>query len=135
MLIIIPAQTNKFSISISWKLQVCLSMYDLSVDIKHWRVKDFFSKFDSFSKRNFFSKFFSKSFLRIQFTKKSLMENFNFCAVNVEISTQCYRLKRNCNWVQVQRQTPEVFHEKNILKNFSNFTWRHLWSSLFLIKL
>ena len=80
MLVIIPAQTNKFSIN-------------PLVDIKHWRVKDFVSKFDSFSKSNFFSKFFSKSFLRIRFTKKSLMENFNFCAVNVQISTQCYRLK------------------------------------------
>ena len=58
MLVMIPAQTMKFS------------------------IKDFFSKFDSFGNTNLFSKFFSKSFIRIRFTKKPLMGNFIFCAAN-----------------------------------------------------
>ena len=35
----------------------------------------------------------------------------------------------------VQKQPPDVFYEKGILKNFANFTGKHLCWSLFLINL
>ena len=34
-----------------------------------------------------------------------------------------------------QKQPPEVFYKKNVLKNFAIFTGKHLCSSLFLIEL
>ena len=34
-----------------------------------------------------------------------------------------------------QKQPPEVFYKKGVLKNFSKFTGKHLRQSLFLIKL
>ena len=34
-----------------------------------------------------------------------------------------------------QKQSQEVFCKKGVLKNFANFTGKHLWWSLFLIKL
>ena len=37
--------------------------------------------------------------------------------------------------VQIQKQTPELFYKKAVLKNFAIFTGRHLCYSLFLIKL
>ena len=38
-------------------------------------------------------------------------------------------------YVQFQNQPPEVFCEKDVLKNFTSFTGKHLCLSLFLIKL
>ena len=39
-------------------------------------------------------------------------------------------------WVQyVQKQPTEVFFKKSVLKNFGNFTGKHLRRSLFLTKL
>ena len=35
----------------------------------------------------------------------------------------------------VQKQPTEVFFKKDVLKNFANFTGKHLCWSLFLIKL
>ena len=35
----------------------------------------------------------------------------------------------------IQKQPPEVFYKKGVLKNFTKFTGKHLYQSLFLIKL
>ena len=34
----------------------------------------------------------------------------------------------------MQKQPPEVFYEKGVLKNFAKFTGKHLWQSLFFNK-
>ena len=39
------------------------------------------------------------------------------------------------SYLPLQKQPPEVFYEKGVLKNFAKFTWKHLSQSLFLIKL
>ena len=36
---------------------------------------------------------------------------------------------------EVQKQSPEVFCKKSVLKNFANFTGKHLCWSIFIIKL
>ena len=36
---------------------------------------------------------------------------------------------------ELQKQPPEVFRKKDVLKNFKNFTGKHLCWSIFLIKL
>ena len=36
--------------------------------------------------------------------------------------------------MQVQKQPPEVFYKKGVLKNFLNFTGKHLRQSLFFNK-
>ena len=35
----------------------------------------------------------------------------------------------------IQKQPPEVFYNKGVPKNFTKFTGKHLWQSLFLIEL
>ena len=35
------------------------------------------------------------------------------------------------SYVSVQKQPPEVYYMKGVLKNFTKFTGKHLWQSLF----
>ena len=46
-----------------------------------------------------------------------------------------WRLRLTGPYHPLQKQPLEVFHEKGVLKNFSNFTGKHLCRSLFLAKL
>ena len=36
--------------------------------------------------------------------------------------------------LDIQKQPPEMFYEKCLLKNFAKFTGKHLWQSLFFNK-
>ena len=38
------------------------------------------------------------------------------------------------HWSPVQKQPPEVFYKKGVLKNFAKFTGKHLCQSLFFNK-
>ena len=51
-----------------------------------------------------------------------------------------YQFEVNINYIvfqpfsktkQFQKQSSELFWKKGVLKNFANFTWKHLWWSLF----
>ena len=99
-------------------------------------------------KMKFFIKvFFSKcaqirSFLRIwsHLLKKSLMENFIFCAVYYccswfRLSTKFNSGNKSTLMKVHQKKSFTMFLKISVLKNFTNFTGKHLYSSLFLIKL
>ena len=45
------------------------------------------------------------------------------------------RIVRLHNNVEIQKQPPEVFYEKDVLRNFAKLTEKHLCQGLFLIKL
>ena len=76
-------------------------------------IKDFLSKCDQI-----------RSFLQIWslLLKKSLMENFIFCAVGWVVG------------LEGRSSGLQIFFKVGILRNFANFTGKNLWSH-FLIKL
>ena len=78
--------------------------------------------------------------------KKSLMENFIFCAVYKQHSpipikkTVDYKDKVSCLYFYFHCSTfgsshLQIFFKIGVFKNFANFTGKHLRWSLFLIKL
>ena len=87
--------------------------------------KDFFSKFEDL----------------VKFTEEILMENVIFCAVKwikpklIQLFKASYGFdKVFLNSVFIQKQPPEVFYKKTVLKNFAIFIGKKLGWSLFLIK-
>ena len=44
------------------------------------------------------------------------------------------RIVRLHNNVEIQKQPPEVFYEKGVLRNFAKFTEKHLCQGLFFNK-
>ena len=88
-------------------------------------IKDFFSKCDKIRWK-----------LRIwsHLLKKSLMENFIFCAVIQEYVDHIKNLA-SVYLRQCRSSRPEVFCKKGVLRNFVKFTGKHLCQSLFFNKL
>ena len=64
--------------------------------------------------------------------KKSLTENFFFQVYPSKILVSLLRIPLLCTYGQ--KQLPEVFYKKGVLKNFSQFTGKHLFQSLFFNK-
>ena len=71
--------------------------------------------------------------IRTHLLKKSFMENFFFKVYPSKILVSLLRISLLCTYGQ--KQLPEVFYKKGVLKNFSQFTGNTCSRLSFLIKL
>ena len=121
---------RRFSENGTWSvhyIQSCDQVGDIITAQKmKFSIKDFFSKCDQIRRK-----------LQIwsHLLKKSVMENFIFCAVDLMAILAWAFTDQNFNVMTfIRTNCWKVFCEKGVLKNFAEFTRKHVCKSPFFNK-
>ena len=65
--------------------------------------------------------------------KIDIIHTYNYISLFIYLSFSLFKLFLSLQF-HIQKQPPEVFYEKSVLRSFAKFTGKHLYRSVFLNK-